>query len=76
MEKPLWEKWQPIILRHNHQQGECKEWADSLNTIREGILTEKDEMILRERITNEKFLDEEALHKNKNVFLKTKAKEQ
>ena len=76
MEKPLWEECQPMILKHNHRQGESKEWAETLNRIREGILTEKDEMILRERITDEKFLDEEALHKNKNVFLKTKAKEQ
>ena len=70
MEKPLWEEFQPMILRHNHRQGESKEWAETLNRIREGILTKEDEATLRERITDEKFLDEDALHtfyKNKNV---------
>ena len=34
MEKPLWEEFQPMILRHNHRQGESKEWAETLNRIR------------------------------------------
>ena len=70
LEKPLWEECQPMILKHNHRQGESREWAETLNRIREGILTEKDEATLRERITDEKFLVEDALHtfyKNKNV---------
>ena len=70
LKKPLWEEFQPMILKHNHRQGESKEWAETLNRIREGILNTKDEAALRERITNEKFLDEETKHTfyhNKNV---------
>ena len=39
LEKPLWEECQPMILKHNHRQGESREWAETLNRIREGILT-------------------------------------
>ena len=70
MEKPLWELFQPMILRHNHRQGDSKEWVETLNRIREGVFTKKDEATLRERITDEAFLDEDALHtfyKNRNV---------
>ena len=70
LEKPLWEECQPMILRHNHRQGESKEWAETLNRIREGLLNAKDEATLRERITDQKFLDEDAKHtfyQNKNV---------
>ena len=59
-----------MILKHNHRQGESREWANSLNRIREGIVTPEDEAMLRERITKQKFLDEDALHiyyKYKNV---------
>ena len=62
LEKPLWEEFQPMILRHNHRQGENKEWAETLNRIREGIVTPEDEAILRERVTSHKFLEEDALH--------------
>ena len=70
LDKPLWETFQPMILKHNHRQGESREWANSLNRIREGIVTPEDEAMLRERITKQKFLDEDALHiyyKYKNV---------
>ena len=72
LDKPLWEEFQPMILRHNHRQGKSKQWAETLNRIRVGILTTKDEAILRERITNQKLLHEDALHtfyRNINVSL-------
>lgn len=70
LKKPLWEEFQPMILKHNHRQGESKQWAETLNRIREGILNAKDEAILRERITKQRFLNEETKHTfyhNKNV---------
>ncbi len=59
---PLWEKFEPYLLQHNHRQGESKDWANSLNRIREGILTDNDELVLRSRITEEPFLIEDAMH--------------
>ena len=62
LKKPLWREFQPMILKHNHRQGKSKEWAETLNRIREGILNAKDEAILRERITDQTFLEEESTH--------------
>ena len=39
----LWSKFQPMILKHNHRQGESKVWADALNEIRVGIATQSTE---------------------------------
>ena len=58
----LWSKFQPMILKHNHRQGESKVWADALNEIRVGIATQSTEAMLRTRLTKEEHLDEKALH--------------
>ena len=66
----LWNCFQPMILKHNHRQGDEKEWADVLNEFRVGIVSEKGEAMLRERQTTEEFLVEDAMHifyRNKNV---------
>ena len=48
----LWNKFQPMLLKHNHRQGEGKLWVESLNRIREGIVTEQDEILLKTRKTS------------------------
>ena len=66
----LWGSHAPMLLKHNHRQGEGKEWANSLNRIREGICTEEDELRLKSRETTDQFLVSDALHmfyKNKDV---------
>ena len=62
LDKPLWDEFEPIVLRHNHRQGESKEWANSLNRFREGIVTPEDNQKLRSRITKDTFLDQNAMH--------------
>ena len=59
---PLWTSFEPFLLKHNHRQGALKDWADSLNRIREGAHTEEDEMVLQKRLTQEPFLNENAMH--------------
>ncbi len=59
---PIWKQFTPFVLQHNHRQGESKTWSETLNRIREGNLTEEDEKILKDRTTNEPFLDENAMH--------------
>ena len=61
-DKPLWKQFQPMILKENHRQGKSKEWADTLNRIRVGNVTPTDEALLRTRLTDEPFLDDNALH--------------
>ena len=66
----LWNCFKPMILQHNHRQGDEKEWADALNEFRVGIVSEKGDAMLRERQTTEQFLVEDAMHifyRNKNV---------
>ena len=58
----LWNSFQPMILKHNHRQGNESIWADVLNQFREGIVTEEGEALLKERCTTQDFLDEEAMH--------------
>ena len=62
LDKPLWDEFEPIVLRHNHRQGESKEWANSLNRFREGIVTPEDDQKLRSRITKDTFLQQNAMH--------------
>jgi hypothetical protein len=47
---PLWEKFEAIVLQHNHRQGEENKWAESLNRIRDGIITEEDRILLKSRL--------------------------
>ena len=63
-----------MILKHNHRQGKSKEWAETLNRIREGILNAKDEAILRERITDQTFLEEESGKKPRNIWFLNKTR--
>ena len=66
----LWESHTPMILKHNHRQGEGREWTNTLNRIREGICTEKDKQLLKSMETKDEFLVSEALHmfyRNKDV---------
>ena len=42
----LWKKFDVVILKHNHRQGEDKEYADILNRLRIGEVTEEDVKIL------------------------------
>ena len=60
--EPLWKSFEPMILKHNHRQGNESFWVDCLNRFREGIVTEEDKEILSKRITNEQHLDTEAIH--------------
>ena len=52
----------PHVLKHNHRQGDSKIFANTLNRIREGILTEEDMKLLENRFTSEEFLDDQAMH--------------
>ena len=58
----IWHTFEPIILRHNHRQGEGKAWAQSLNNFRVGIVTAEDEACLRKRQVKDKLLDQNAIH--------------
>ena len=46
----LWKKFDVVILKHNHRQGEDKEYADILNRLRIGEVTEEDVKILETRV--------------------------
>ena len=46
----LWKKFEIVILRHNHRQGEDKIYADILNRFRIGEVTEEDEKVLESRV--------------------------
>ena len=59
---PLWKSFNPFVLEHNHRQGECKAWAETLNRIREGILHPEDLESLQQRLTQDPFLDEDSMH--------------
>ena len=52
-EVPLWQQFEVFTLTHNHRQGEGNHWANVLNEIREGIVTEDTEKLLRSRIVDE-----------------------
>ena len=59
---PLWRKFEPFELTHNHRQGEGSSWVNTLNRIREGKHTEEDMEILKSRITKDKILDHDSTH--------------
>ena len=46
----LWKKFAVVLLRHNHRQGEDKIYADLLNRIRMGVVTEEDVKTLESRV--------------------------
>ena len=47
---PLWDKFRVILLVQNHRQGEDGEYADILNRIRDGGLSEDDQRVLETRV--------------------------
>ena len=51
-----------MILKHNHRQGKSREWTDSLNRFRQGIVTDEDFKKLEERVTNDTIQELNALH--------------
>ena len=63
--KPLWNEFKPMILKHNHRQGKDKEWANSLNRFREGIVWEEDKKVLESRVISDedpKLMDDKTMH--------------
>ena len=58
----LWNSFEPMILKHNHRQGDEKEWAEALNEFRIGVVSEKGEAMLKERQTTQEFLQEDTMH--------------
>ena len=66
----LWMNMKPFILQHNHRQNEQKSWATTLNKLREGQVDDEDVELLKSRITDEPYLDENYMHifyENKDV---------
>ena len=47
---PLWQKFDVVLLRYNHRQGEDGEYADILNRIRMAEIQEEDVKLLETRI--------------------------
>ena len=47
---PLWQKFEVVLLRHNHRQGEDGEYANILNRIRMAEIREEDVKLLETRI--------------------------
>ena len=47
---PLWNKFDVVMLRTNHRQGEDRSYADILNRIRVGDIQDDDMNCLRERV--------------------------
>ena len=48
---PLWAKFKPMELVHNHRQGKESEWTNTLNRIRDNTYTEEDVEVLKSRIS-------------------------
>ena len=61
-EYQLWRNCEPMILKHNHRQGESSEWANILNRFRVGTVTDEDFKLLQGRETDDPHLDLEAMH--------------
>ena len=47
---PLWKKFEVVMLNKNHRQGEDGDYANILNRIREGDLSEDDLNVLKTRV--------------------------
>ena len=43
----LWESFKPIVLKTVFRQKDASTWVNTLNKLREGIVTEEDEALLR-----------------------------
>ena len=58
----LFESFTPHVFVQNHRQGKSRDFAETLNNIRVGELTEADQNLLMSRLTNEEFLEDDAMH--------------
>ena len=58
----IFESFTPHVLEHNHRQGESKIFANTLNRIREGEMSDDDIELLKSRITMEQYLEDKAMH--------------
>ena len=66
----LWRSFTPIVLKKCFRQGDDRVWASTLNRLREGIVTEEDEALLKTRLTKKDFMERNAMHvfyKNEDV---------
>ena len=61
-EKGLWHLFEPMLLTHNHRQGEARLWVERLNRFRMGIVTDEDFKALEERRTDDPHLDFNSMH--------------
>ena len=63
MIESLWEKFDIVLLRKNHRQGEDRQYADILNRLRIGLVTEEDTELLETRVkaVNDQDIPREAL---------------
>ena len=61
-EKGLWYLFEPMLLTHNHRQGEAGLWVERLNRFRKGIVTDEDFKALEERRTDDPHLDFNSMH--------------
>jgi hypothetical protein len=50
-----------MILSHNHRQGASKEWANVLNELRRGIVSDEHYELIKSRVTEDPHLDFDAL---------------
>ena len=53
MVDPLWEKFDVLMLTHNHRQGKYRIYAEILNRMRTGQHTDEDCCILQQRVKKE-----------------------
>jgi hypothetical protein len=58
----LWQSFEPLILQHNHRQGEGNAWATTLNRFRVGQVIPEDIELLESRRSSKTFLEEECMH--------------
>ena len=58
----LWGLFEPMILAHNHRQGEGSKWANVLNEFRLGIVSDENFKLLEERVTDDPILDFDSMH--------------
>ncbi len=58
----LWEEFKPVVLEHNHRQGEASSWADTLNRLRIGKIEKDDKILLQSRIVQEEDAPQDCCH--------------
>ncbi len=58
----LWQEFKPVVLEHNHRQGEASAWAETLNRLRIGIIKEEDKALLESRKIKEEEAPQDCCH--------------